>query len=262
MSATPGSARGRAEDREAAKVRRQKIFIGIGGGILLLVMAFELLPALFGSSSGSASGSDTTAAASATPAVPVAPSGSASTTSLLSHAVAHLKTRDLFKPQLSTSGVGGVAAGAASLAATTKGPSVRAKNFVAKDLFIPQVKVASATPASTPVEQAGGTESSSAGSSSKGSAGYIVVVASIPGINGASQKAAARALVAARNAGLKDVVANDAVPGTSGSAPHFTIYTGPYQFVSTVQSELKRALTNGYPHAHAQKLPSTSGKGF
>ena len=223
-------------------------------------MAFELLPALFGSSSGSGSA----AAASASPAVPVAPSGSAgaggSTTSIVSPTVARLKTRDVFKPQLATSAGG---AGAVTAAVTIKGPSVRAKNFVAKDFFIPQVNPTSATPASTPVEQAAGTQSSSAGSSStKGSAGYIVVVASIPGIGPASETAAARALVAARNAGLKEVVANDAVPGTSGSAPHFTIYTGPYQFVSTAQSELKRALTNGYPHAHAQQLPSTSGKGF
>ncbi len=259
MGAAAGSHRERAENREAAKVRRQKIFVGIGGGILLLVVAFELLPALFGSSSGSSSGSGTTAAASATPAVPVAPSGSSSTTSLVSPSVAHLKTRDLFKPQLSTSLGGG--AGAA-VTVTIKGPSVRAKKFVAKDMFIPQVNPAAATPASTPVEQAPGTQASSAGSPSKGSAGYIVVVASIPGIGSASEQAAARALVAARNAGLKEVVANDAVPGTSGSAPHFTVYTGPYQFVSTAQSELKRALTNGYPHAHAQQLPSTSGKGF
>ncbi len=78
----------------------------------------------------------------------------------------------------------------------------------------------------------------------------------------ASEKAAARALVAAKNAGLKDVVANDSVPGTSGSAPHFTIYTGPYQYESSAQTELTRALRNGYPHAHAFKLPSSSGKGF
>ena len=41
---------------------------------------------------------------------------------------------------------------------------------------------------------------------------YIVVLGAIAGNGPASRKAAARAVVAAKNAGLKDVVANDAVP--------------------------------------------------
>ncbi len=261
MAGVAGSARRTAEDREAARVRRQKIFIGIGGGILLLVVAFEMLPALFG---GSSSGSETPPAPAAA-AVPVSPSGGAAAGSSeagISRAVAHLRTRDVFKPQISTSSGGGTSAAVAAV--TVKGPAVRLKHFVTKDLFIPQVKPASATPASAAVAQGGegaGTSASPSGGAATG-AGYIIVVGSIPGIGASSAKAAARAVVAARNAGLKDVVANNAVPGTSGSAPHFTIYTGPYQFETSAQSELKRALSNGYPHARAQQLPSTSGKGF
>ena len=69
-------------------------------------------------------------------------------------------------------------------------------------------------------------------------------------------------MVAADNAGLKDVAANDAVPGESGSSAHFTVYTGPYSDEATAEAELVRALRDGYPRAHAQLLPTTSGKGF
>jgi hypothetical protein len=258
MAAAAGSSRRGAEDREAAKVRRQKIFVGIGGGILLVVVAVELLPALFGSSS-SGSGSPAPTVAPVTQAVASGESGSS--TPRIARSVARLATRDVFKPQLSASVGGGT--GVAGTALTVKGPSVRLKKFVAKDVFIPQIKAAAATPASTSVSQATESQGSSASQSPGASgAGFIIVVASVPGIGPASERAAARALVAARNAGLKEVTANDAVPGASGSAPHFTIYTGPYQFESTAQAELKRALRNGYPHARAQQLPSTSGKGF
>ena len=247
----------KAEAREAAKVRRQKIFIGIGGGLLLVVVGVQVLPALLG---GSGSGSSQ-AAVSATPAVAITrPSSGASGSSPLPRSITRLKTRDVFIPQVSVPANAGAATVGERL---VKGPPVRLKNFVTKDLFIPQVKPPTATPASTAVSTPNdGQGSGTASPGRPAGGGYIIVLTSIPGINAASQQAAARALVAARNAGLKDVVANDSVPGTSGAKPHFTVYTGPYEYQSSAQTELVRALRNGYPHAVAQQLPSTSGKGF
>ena len=69
-----GSARQRAQAAEASKVRKQKIFIGIGGGLLLVVVGFQLFPALLGgssSSTGSSPGS-TQLVPAASAAVPIA----------------------------------------------------------------------------------------------------------------------------------------------------------------------------------------------
>lgn len=262
MAGGRGSSRERAEAAEAAKVRKQKIFIGIGGGLLLVVVAFQVLPALLGSSSSpsSTSGAGSTVAASV--AVPItSPSSANGSSSLVPKSVSKLKQRDLFLPQVSAPSSGAVSALEGGV--ILKGPAVRAKNFVAKDIFIPQVVPPNATQASTAVSSSGdGQSSASVSSGTTTGGGYIIVLDSIPGIGTASEKAAARALVAARNAGLKEVVANDSVPGESGSAPHFTVFTGPYEFESSAQTELVRALRNGYPHARAQQLPSTSGKGF
>jgi hypothetical protein len=254
------SAREAAADREAVKVRRQKIFVGIGGGILLVVVAFQALPAVFGSSGGSQASDSTAAPSVAVPIAPSAATGSGGSSSLVPHSIWKLANRDVFAPQISVPGAGG---GLTAAGVFLKGPSVRAKGFVAKDVFIPQIQPPAASAASsggsTPAEgQAEGV--ASPGETAGG--GYIIVIDSIPGIGTTSEKAAARALVAARNAGLKDVVANDSVPGTTGQSPHFTVYTGPYQYESSAQTELARALRNGYPHALAQQLPGTSGKGF
>ncbi|HEX4518158.1 MAG TPA: hypothetical protein VH063_01125 [Gaiellaceae bacterium] len=261
MAAGRGSSRERAEAAEAAKVRKQKIFIGIAGGLLVAVVGFQLLPSLFGSSSSSDAGGGAGSAVVASPAVPIGRQPTAGgSSSAVPKSITKLKQRDLFLAQvgLSSTGTGGTIVGV-----LVKGPPVRLKKFVAKDIFIPQVTPPVATQSSTAVSSSGdgqGSAGASAGQSAGG--GYIIVVDSIPGVGAASEKAAARALVAARNAGLKDVVANDSVPGSSGSAPHFTIYTGPYEYESSAQTELARALHNGYPHARAQQLPSTSGKGF
>ncbi len=250
--------RARAEEREAAKARRQRIFIAAGGVVLLGLVGFQL-PGLLGSSSGPGRRPAPPAASAAVRVAPRAAAASGASDSPVSRSIARLSSRDLFLPQVSTS-AGATASGAAGV--TLKGPAVRAKDFVAKDLFVPQVKPPATAAAPSTVTSTGGTASAGASSATSQGGGYIVVIASIPGIGSSSQKAAARALVAAKNAGLKDVVANDAVPGESGAAAHFTVYTGPYPTEAAAGTELIRALRNGYPHARAQQLPSSSGKGF
>jgi hypothetical protein len=257
-----GGARDRARAAEASKVRKQKLFIGIGGGLLLAVVGFQVLPALLGgsSSSGSSAGRAAVAASAAVPIVSArsAGSGAAGSASLVPKSVARLKVRDVFVPQITTSS----GASPSGLGGTLlQGPPVRLKHFVAKDVFIPQIKPPAAAPASTAVASSGDASAPASAGQEAGS-GYIVILDSIPGIGASSEKAAARDVVAARNAGLKEVVANDSVPGSSGSAPHFTVYTGPYLYASSARTELERALRNGYPHAQSLALPSTSGKGF
>jgi hypothetical protein len=243
---------------ESVKVRRQKIFVAVGGGVLLVVLFFQFGGAVF-SSSGGHSTARPPASSAAVPITHGSATTSGGTGSPLSRTLARLKPQDIFAPQINTGGTG--VSVTAMPTSTMRGPAVRAKNFVVKDVFNPQIKPPAATPATSSLVQTP-TGGGSAPPEVDGTAGYIIILASIPGVGTASQKAAARAVVAAKNAGLKDVVANNSVPGSSGSAPHFTIYTGPYQYESSAKTELTRALRNGYPAAHAYKLPSSSGKGF
>lgn len=253
--------RAREQEREARKARRQKIFIAIGG-VLLLVLVGVQLPSLLGSSSGAPSSSPaspTSPREAATAAVATS-AGHGAGGSLLPKTIARLTSRDIFMPQVSGGGEG--VSAASSAGTTPRAPAVRGKDFVAKDVFVPQITPPAASSTTSSVLTSGQGSGQATGPAVVGGAGYIVVLATIPGTGQSSQKAAAQALVAAKNAGLKDVVANNAVPGNSSSAPHFTVYTGPYQYIATAQTELVRALRNGYPNARTQQLPSSSGKGF
>jgi hypothetical protein len=242
---------GSARSPEETKVRRQKIFIAAGGLVLLALAGFEL-PGLL---SSSGSGAQRSATPAATPAVSSAGVATPATTPE-PRSVARLRARDLFVPQVTAPG----ATPAAGTGRIPTPPHVRSTGFVVKDMFVAQITPpAASTVSSTVIKTAHGTTHVSA---SVGGGGYIVVLGSIPGVGRSSQQLAAHAVVAAKNAGLKNVVANDAVPGQSGSGPHFTIYTGPWTSSGLAQNELIRALRNGYPHAQAQQLPTSSGKGF
>jgi hypothetical protein len=243
---------------EETRERRLKIFIAVGGVLLLGLVAFQL-PGLLSSGSsthGSQATPSTVAAVAAAAPAPVSASA-ATPVDKLPRSIADTRARDVFAPQIAT--VGGTSA-SVTAQDTPRGPAVRAKDFVVKDVFAPQIAAPAATAASsTVIKTATGTTRVIP---SAGSGGYIVVLDSISGIGALSRNQAAHAVVAARNAGLKNVVANDAVPGQSGSGPHFTIYTGPWTTAGSAQSELVRALRNGYPRARSQQLPSSSGKGF
>ncbi len=254
-----GGGRARAQEREAAKVRKQKIFIAVAGVALLGLVGFQL-PSLLGSSPSSGPSSTGSPAGVAVPLSHGATGGAEASASPVPHSIARLAPKDLFLPQVSAlAGEASPSAAGVSLS----GPAVRLTHFVSKDVFDPQITPPAASQ-STPssIATATGTGSGGAPAPSSGGSGYIVVIGSIPGIGSASQKAAARGVVAADNAGLKDVAANDAVPGESGSGAHFTVFTGPYPTEAIARSELVRALRDGYPRAHAQLLPNTSGKGF
>ncbi len=251
--------RSRADGRAAEKLRRQKMFIGVGGVALLGLVGFQL-SGLIGSSSSAPL--QATARSAPPPAVPVGKQSRGSSTgspSPVPRSIARLEARDLFVPQIS-SGAGLTAVAGNSV--TPKAPAVRGRGFVSKDPFVPQVTVPSAPRLSPATGSAvgGGTGSAPAGVQDGGT--YIVVLGLIPGNDKASEKAAGRAVVAAKNAGLKDVTANDIMPGTSTGGAHFTVFTGPYPSAAMAHTELLRALRNGYPGAHTEQIPSSSGGGF
>ena len=229
-------------------------------GVALLGLVAYQLPGLFGSSSGSGSNSAAPAAGVAVPVAHRAPAGSDVSTSPVPRSVARLALRDIFVPQVRAATTGAPPEGVGVM---LKGPAVRTHHFVLKEPFIPQIKPPAASQSTSSwVWSAGSAGSADTSPGTTAGAGFIVVVASIPGIGSASQKAAARALVAAKNAGLKGrrLVANNQVPGEAGSRPHFTVYTGPYPAASA-QDGAHPGVRNGYPHAHAQALPSSTGKG-
>jgi hypothetical protein len=241
---------GRREDLEARRVRRQKIFVGVGAGVLLGIVGFEVLPGMLSSSSGGSS-STPPAVAVPKPAVPVV----SNTGPKIPRSVEKTAPRDLFVPLVSA---GPVNAAAAPQPHFPKGPAVRAKDFVVKNPFVPQIKVPSA-PVAPPAQIHPVNPAPAPKATQSVPGAYVVLLGSVPGKGAASRKAAARAVVAAKNAGLKDVVANDAFPGAKGK---FTIFTGPYPSAAEAHTELVRALRNGYPHATTQRLKATPSGGF
>jgi hypothetical protein len=249
-----------AADLEAAKARRQKIFIAAGVVLLVALVGFQL-PGILSSGSGpSSSGAVADATAATTPpaAVPVkAPK------SLLPHAIAKLPARDIFVAQV-TDGSGSTATSVSAAAPTTEqGPAVRTKNFVVKDPFVPQVVVAPAARVSGTAGLSISQEKPTAPAAKPATAvkvSYIVVLKTFAGKGPASESAAARAVVAAKNAGLKDVIANDAV-SAGKSGPHFTVFTGPYLTQAEAHAELLRAQRNGYSSAQTERLSGSSVSG-
>jgi hypothetical protein len=249
-----GTARHQSDDAGAAKRRRQLLVIAVGGVLLVGLVGFQL-PGLLGSSSPSGTADAATIPPPAVPITkPAARNGSASPVPAWIRAIGE---RDVFVPQVVVSTPG---AKATAAAVTPTPPPVRATGWVVKDPFVPQVAPpAAATPTATtaaPITRHVAPVPSSQGG------GYIVVLQVIAGGGSSSEKAAAHDVVAAKNAGLRDVGANDTVPGTTRLGTHFTVYTGPYPSAATAQPELVRALRNGYPTAHTQRLPARAGKGF
>ena len=142
-------------------------------------------------------------------------------------------------------------------------PAVRAKAFVAKDMFIPQVVIPTAPVAPTSGSVAVPFPDQTKVLPTKDTGGnFIVILQVIDGTNRASLKAAARAVVAAKNAGLKDVVANDTLGPRTGPKAHFTIFTGLYTTQSGLAAELQRAHRNGYPGAYSERVDNTPIGGF
>jgi hypothetical protein len=247
---------GRADDIAARRARRQKIFVAVGAVVLLAIVGFEVVPGVLSSSSSGGSAGTASSTPSAAVVTTAAVAVASTTGPKLPHSVERTPARDLFMPLIMA---GPVSAGVAAAPHTPNAPAVRAKHFVVKDPFLPQVKTPT-TPIAPPVQgQSGSRAPAQKPTSQSAPAAYIVVIGTIPTKGQAGLQAAARAVVAARNAGLKDVVANNALPGAKGT---FTVFTGPYASAGEAHAELVRALRNGYPHATTERLKTTPAGGF
>jgi hypothetical protein len=227
------------------KARNQKLVLGGLGAVLLVVLALEL-PSTLGKLSGGSSGTTppTAEPLPATRPALVMPAKSAARLTPMRGFV----TKNPFIPQVGSpdtqlGGAPGTATSTGSVAAHP--PTVRTKDFVAKDPFVQQLAApAAASPLAAPA--AATTKSATPLSPVGAASGYVVVVASVPAAHG--QDAAASALVAAENAGLPDVK-------VSLIHSALDVYIGPYANQELAQQGLIRALRVGYTIASVEPLP-------
>jgi SPOR domain len=227
--------------RRAARDRRDRIILVVGGVALVAILAIEG-PGTVKQLTGSGSTPASAAAATSTPAVNPHTGEAVAVDPASPARLAHFDARDVFVPQVSSDDTTGGGIGATVV---PKAPDVRARDFVAKNPFIPQISA----PASTPSTNGSGVPgSTSAESTTTGSGSFIVVLGSA-----SDQRTAARAIVAAKNAGLKNVAAAKGVlPSSKNGA--FTVFTGPYPSPAEAQSWLVRATKDGYPNAVTRKI--------
>ena len=222
-----GSRAAKQQAEQAAKDRRAKIMLAIGGVLLLVVLVIEV-PKMLGNLHKA-------------PAQPVATTPVPTTPSVTSPTGAHaadLKAVDKFAAKDPfVAQVGTKADTIPALLAATP-PAVRTSAFVRKDPFVQQLTPSAAAPGVAPVAQpasksgAGGSYGSKGakGSTASAGGGYIVMVASVPVASG--RAAAEREAVNARARGIANVkiVVSSNYPTLREG--FFAVYSGPYSSLS------------------------------
>lgn len=227
--------RGRRPDTRAAKEKRQKIFLAVGGLVLVLLLAWQgpkTLKALRGSSAA-----DTAAPAPTTPgAVPAAP---AAPKPVRLRQFDRYPGKDPFVPLVTAGPLA-----AATPVATATPPAVRLSHFVAKDPFVQQVTLTD-VPAAPPAK--GGK-----GGSASGRLSYIVMVASIPLGDGHRKADQAAALARKRGVGSVHIV-DSSDYGTLRSG-FYAVYSGPYETLDATLAALERVRGRGYVSAYTRRI--------
>lgn len=238
-AARPGSKRGRQQAAHAAKARRERILLIVGGLLLLGLLALEgpkTLKSLRGQSPAAAPAASVTATAA--PAVPVGKPVDL-------RAFDRFASKDPFVAQVG-SGTSAVAATPNGLPATP--PPVRTSDFVAKDPFVQQLTLLSTAPASTGTSLPA---SKSAGARA-GKAPYIVLVASVPVSSG--HVAATRAAATARKSGVQNVKIVDSSSYATLRMGFYAVYSGPYATLSQALNALAFVRGHGYASAYTRRL--------
>ena len=246
----------RSRKRDAAnraqKEKRQKIFLGVAGLLLVALLAFEgpkTLKKLHGTSAAAPAPAPVTTATGATPAAssPVTQEAKARLA-----AVQRMSKKDPFAVQLATP------AASAPVAPTATPPAVRESHFVVKDPFVQQVSASSVTtaPATTPGDSGktgSGTTGGSGTAPAVDAAGkYIVVLASIP--VGSGHGAASQAASAARTHGVSSVSIVDSSKYPTLRTGFFAVYSGPYKTLKELLPALEAIRGQGYPSAYTRQL--------
>lgn len=234
----------------AAKEKKEKIVLAVGGVVLLGLGAFQgpkLLKQLHGSSAAPPPAA-TAPAAGATPLFPGAlPDVSAKTIAKDRAAVRRLGAKDPFVVQV-RDGQGTKP----DVSQTGAGPHVRLSAFVAKDPFVQQV-VDSDT---APVEGSGGggSTATAGGGSAKAVEGgkYIIVLASVP--LGRGRPLAARFAAKARKSGIGSVGVLVSSKYTTLRSGFFVVYAGPYGSLKDTLQALGEVRTNGFVTSYSRRL--------
>ncbi|HXH97824.1 MAG TPA: hypothetical protein VNH40_11495 [Gaiellaceae bacterium] len=258
---------------KAAKERRQKIMLVVGGVVLAGLLALELpktLSQLRGASPAPAPtpATTTTASASATAAAQTASVSAALKT------VSRYRTKDPFAPQLAPSSSG------SDRTSPAKRPEVRTGHFVEKDPFVQQVgdttgvptpvlpatpplvtgpaplKKAKSTSAPTVKVQPGKTKTHASNPSAPhvtaSVKGYVVVVASVPVARGILS--AKRAALTARARGVAKANILFSARYSVLRSGFYAIYSGPYRTSAKAVQGLRLVRSSGYPTAYVRHL--------
>lgn len=241
MATTTGIGRNRARraaDQQAAKERRQKLLVGLLGGVLLIVLAFELPKVL------KSSGTSSSPPAATTPSVSVSPpTTSASPTSPALRAALAKAPHDVFaaKSVGSETTLGNV-----PTPAGLHDPFASPSSVAAKVAPAPK-----APPVRAPVLP-GTIVLGTPGAGRVAERGWIVILASIP--TAAGQVAASSFAAQAQKRSIGKV----SVLNSSNRRPlrggYWVVYTGPYPSLGQVTSAAGRVHGAGFGTAYVREL--------
>ena len=227
----------RAFDDRAARERKQKIFLGVGVGLLALLLAWQAPKTLRQLRGGqAASPAPAVQSAVADPGSTATPAPALRSASLAP--VLRFPVRDPFVVQ-----VGSGAAGAVAIKPALAGPPVRMSHFVRKDPFVAQVVLGTPKPVSPPPVT---------GRIAVGKGGFIVVLASVPTSRGDGE--AKRQAARAKHAGLQGVGFVESDKYATLRSGYFAVYSGTYRTVGAVLKALEAARAAGYSTAYTRSL--------
>jgi hypothetical protein len=250
MAVATGTLRRRNEENKvAAKSKRDKIILAVGGLVLVLVLAVELPNILKGSSSS-------TPPAPATLAPPAAAASNTVATGTPSAvvvrkelaAIAKLPSKDPFQAQLGTN-----AGSSTQLPSLAKAPRVRASRFVVKDPFKVQVGAPANTVAAAPLAKPPAVTPAKAVAKAPAHVanvvGYIVVLRSLDSAAAARQEAS--------RAHAKGLVSAAVLYSSKYSTlrhGYWVVYLSRYPTMAAANAGLQQARAHGYGSAYRRPV--------
>ena len=241
--------RGQEQQKLAAKSKRDKVILAVGGVVLLAVLVYEV-PKLM--SSGSTPSPAPAPVAAPAPATTPATSGLPTPELVRSElrAIAKLPSKDPFQAQL-----GANAAVTTAVPGLKHGPAVRAKHFVVKDPFKVQIGAPTGAAAtSAPLAKAPSVTPAKAvpvHKTATGSAplGYIVILRSLD-----SKAAALQEVSRARAKGLTGVAILYSSKYTTLRHGYWVVYLNRYPTMTAANAGLQDARAHGYGSAYRRPV--------
>jgi hypothetical protein len=242
------------ENKVAAKSKRDKIILAVGGLVLVAVLAFELPSILKGSSSSAPPAPATlapTAAVSST-AVPAGASSAAVVRRELA-AIAKLPSKDPFQAQLGTG-----AGSATQLPSLAKEPRVRTSHFVVKNPFkvligAPATTAAVAPLAKAPVVTPAKVVKASAPVTTL--VGYVVVLRSLD-----SAAAARQEVKRAHAQGLVSAAILYSSRYSTLRHGYWVVYLNRYPTMAAANAGLQEARAHGYASAYRRPVRKVTNR--